>query len=245
VNILRRILRRWPILFDSAKALSRRLGNRTELYSFLNDVIPRRAAVTFLQIGAGDGVMNDPYREFILRNNFRGVLVEPLASQFARLQRNYSRKKGVAFANCAVSYPPRPIKIFLLAEDFLAQHPGRDLLLLQAASSRTRLLESLSICGVSEVEEHVIEVEVPAMTAEALQAEYGFSSFDCLFLDLEGHESNVLLNLNYQSVKPKLIAYEHIYLESSATIENHLKAMNFVVSNFSQDTVAVSPEWTR
>lgn len=243
MNALRRILRRWPILFDSAKTVSRQFGNRTLLYSFLSEAIPRNRPVSFLQIGAGDGLMNDPYREFILRDNLRGVLVEPLPSQFARLRRNYSRKNNVEFENCAVSYPAEPLRLFILDDDFLAQHPGRDLILLQAATSRRRLLESLAICGVSGVEEHVVELSVPAQTVEDLMAQHRLNTFDCLFLDLEGHEANVLLNLDYRSVQPKLIAFENIYLEDPQRVNDHLRLMNFELSPFAQDTVAVHREW--
>ena len=106
MNALRNALRHSPLLFDRAKALSRVLGNRTELYSCLAKHIPRQKHISFIQIGAADGLLHDPYREFILRKNLHGVLVEPLPAQFKRLQRNYRRKKGVSFANCAVSYPP-------------------------------------------------------------------------------------------------------------------------------------------
>ena len=243
MNVLRRTLRRWPLLFDSTKALSRRFGNQTSLYAFLNNVIPRDDDVSFIQIGAGDGLMHDPYREFILRGNLHGVLVEPLPSQFARLQKNYSRKKNVTFANCAVSYPSQTITLFVLSEEFLAHHPGRDLILLQAATSRARLLESLAICGVLGVEDDVVELSIPARTVEQIMANQQLSSCDCLFLDLEGHESNVLLNLDYTVVRPKLIAFEHIYLEQPQAVTDQLTKMHFRLSRFSQDTVAVGPDW--
>ena len=32
---------------------------------------------TFVQVGAHDGVMHDPLREFILKNKWNGLLIEP------------------------------------------------------------------------------------------------------------------------------------------------------------------------
>ena len=244
MNALRHFLRKSPLLFDAAKAVSRRLGNRTLLYSFLTKHIPRDRDVTFIQIGAGDGLVHDPYREFILRDNLRGVLVEPLPFQFTRLRRNYSRKRNVVFLNCAVSYPPGTIQLFTLDEKFLGQNRGRDLLLLQAATSRERLLESLSIVGLRNAEKYVVELLVPGRTIEDIMAKENYSSFDCLFLDLEGYEPHVLLNLDYSVSKPKLIAYEHIYLGQSAErIQLRLEEMGFRLIKFSQDTVAVAGEW--
>lgn len=244
MNALRFYLRRSPWLFDQAKAFSRILGNRTALYSFLAQHIPRSQPTTFIQIGAADGLLHDPFREFILQKNLRGLLVEPLPFQLVRLQRNYACKRGVNFAQCAVSYPPRKLDLFILSEAFLAVHPNRDVLALQASTSREQFIESLRGCGVTGVDDNIVSVQVPGFTVEQLMDQNHLSSCDCMFLDLEGYEPEVLLNMDYTCVQPKLIAYENIYLGTrSAEVRRHLEKMDFRLFDFPQDTVAVSPRW--
>jgi FkbM family methyltransferase len=243
---MRRLLRCTPLVFDATKAISRRFGNRTPLYSFLRKCIPRDRKVTFIQAGAADGLTHDPYREFILQGNLHGALVEPLPLQFRKLRRNYSRKKNVTFVNCAISYPPRAMKLFVLEEKFLARHPGREILLLQASTSREHLLSSLSIYGISGVENHILEVSVPGRSIEDIMVDAKFPSFDCIFLDLEGYEPRVLLHLDYRVVKPNVIAYEHIHLgQSTQIVRQHLELMGFSLFEFSQDTVALARRWLK
>ena len=49
----------------------------------------RNPRLTFLQIGAYDGIGEDDLRGLVLAHNLRGVLVEPQPSAFARLQHTY------------------------------------------------------------------------------------------------------------------------------------------------------------
>ena len=51
----------------------------------------RNPRLTFLQIGAFDGVGDDDLRELIMAHKLRGVLVEPQPSAFARLAANVSQ----------------------------------------------------------------------------------------------------------------------------------------------------------
>lgn len=244
MNLFRHILRCSPSLFDTAKALSRAFGNRTDLYSCLNKHIPRNSDITFIQIGAADGLMLDPYREFILRSNMRGVLVEPLPFQFKNLQFNYRKKKEVRAINCAVAYPPQQFELFTLDEEFLAKQVGKDMLALQASFSRECFAESLRNCGAAECSQHIVGLTVPGRTVEDLMHDSKLPTFDCMFLDIEGYEPQVLLNLDYAMIKPKLIAYEHIHLDPrESRIEEHLRSLGYSVFRFSQDSVAVSSDW--
>lgn len=43
--------------------------------------------VKFIQIGANDGITDDPIRKYILNHNWKGVLVEPNASVFESLKK--------------------------------------------------------------------------------------------------------------------------------------------------------------
>ena len=72
----------------------------TLLYRTFAKVYP---AATLVQIGANDGIVDDPLREFLLRGLWRGVLVEPVPYLFERLRRNYSSRPDLAFANVAIA----------------------------------------------------------------------------------------------------------------------------------------------
>ena len=107
------------------KSLVRKLGYDIVTYQDLPDrtlsVFPYVLAVEaaadhdffFVQIGANDGVRNDPLWETVTRLRLRGLLVEPVPDLFARLKANYSDCPNLLFEQAAVAHragnnPPIP-----------------------------------------------------------------------------------------------------------------------------------------
>src|SRR5436190_4439800 len=70
----------------------------------VNDLLARKKTdqLSFVQIGAHDGLHADPVRPFITRFHWKGVLVEPQPKIFQRLVKNYSAEKQLIFENAAV-----------------------------------------------------------------------------------------------------------------------------------------------
>lgn len=58
----------------------------------------------FVQIGANDGKSGDPLYEFIINNNWKGILIEPMPDVFEQLKENFSFASGrLIFENSAIS----------------------------------------------------------------------------------------------------------------------------------------------
>lgn len=242
--MIRRLLVRDPRVFDLARALARRCGRRTALHSLLDRVLPRSAPVTFLQAGAHDGVTNDPYREFILRPNFRGVLVEPVPGTFRRLLQAYRHRSGLAFESCLVAYPPgNAVSFYTFDEDFLRDRGDAGQLSMLASTDRARLLSGLA--PGDPADGHVVETRVPGHTIEELMARHGFASFDCLFLDIEGYEARVLAAVDLDALQTKLIAFESLHLGAERpAIEARLARAGFALWDVGQEVVAVRAPWS-
>jgi hypothetical protein len=58
--------------------------------------------ITILQIGACDGITNDPIYHFVRRGRARAILVEPNPYAFARLQNAYAGLPNVTLIQAAV-----------------------------------------------------------------------------------------------------------------------------------------------
>jgi FkbM family methyltransferase len=56
----------------------------------------------FLQIGANDGVRDDPLHHIIRRYQLSGLLIEPLPDLFEQLKANYADCSGLSFECCAI-----------------------------------------------------------------------------------------------------------------------------------------------
>jgi hypothetical protein len=75
------------------------------MYLEISKHLPKNKPFTFLQIGANDGISKDPFREFMIRPNARGVTTEPVPEYFATMQATYRAYPNVIPANYAIGYP--------------------------------------------------------------------------------------------------------------------------------------------
>ena len=55
---------------------------------FVNEV-GKKDDFFFIQVGANDGLMCDPIRQFIVKHSWGGILVEPVPDYFELLKKNY------------------------------------------------------------------------------------------------------------------------------------------------------------
>ena len=78
----------------------------------------------FVQIGAMDGVVDDPLREHVLASGWRGLLVEPLPDMFERLRANYAGREGLRFERTAIVDRSGPVEMFRVDPQQLARFPS-------------------------------------------------------------------------------------------------------------------------
>jgi len=120
-----KILSARPFLFDHIKRWSRRLGRVNALYLRLASDPQLHRSITFLQIGANDGIARDPIREFIVRYGWNGIAVEPLPSMYSLLKRDYARYPAVTPVNCAISYGGgSKLTLFCVSDSALNRYPS-------------------------------------------------------------------------------------------------------------------------
>jgi FkbM family methyltransferase len=69
----------------------------------LTQVSADRPDFFFAQIGANDGLTDDPIRQFVTKYHWRGVLVEPQPQVFQHLLKNYEQEKQLILENAAIA----------------------------------------------------------------------------------------------------------------------------------------------
>lgn len=209
-------------LYDVLKKAKRKLGITTPFGARLRELLGSHKNFSFVQIGANDGVTLDPYREFIMESRGVGVLVEPLPWLAARLRRNYRHRENLFFETVAVAYEGRSIILHVPDSEDRS-----------AVASLDR--EHLRRHGVSGMR----ELRVPVATVEALLEKYRLASVDCLFLDVEGAEAQILLGMDYSRVGAGLIAFESAHLgDQRARIDEKLRANGYRLEEFGMDALA-------
>jgi FkbM family methyltransferase len=229
-------LRRYPWLFDRLNQIGRRLGHQSPLYAELSRVLPSGQAFTFLQIGANDGISYDPFREFMIRPEAHGIAVEPVPEYHRKVGQNYRFYPRVLTENCAVGYPAATLPFFAYTDSYLEQRDFEELAGL-AGFDQSKLVGSL-LPGENPAA-CIRELAIPVRTVEQVLDRHGFASVDCLFMDCEGHEENILTHLDFERVRPRLIVFEHAHFGShAAVIEAALAAQGFQFTRLQFDTIA-------
>ena len=88
----------------------------------VSEKLKRGEPFYFVQVGANDGVLDDPLRELIYQHHFPGLLIEPLPDLFERLKTNYAGEHQLVYENVAILDREGPVEIHRIRSD--ADVPG-------------------------------------------------------------------------------------------------------------------------
>lgn len=229
----RQSLQNWlytqPPLVDFLRRIKRGVGLGSAFNRRLQALLHPLGNFTFIQIGAHDGFTGDPFRTFILSTSGRGVLIEPQSSLIPLLEQHYRSRPGISIVRAAVSYSgASTVTLYssALATAFAPNHPS-----LLASTSEGHLTTYSDGGGREE--------QVPAVTIEALISQQGLKTVDCLFLDVEGAEADILLGMDSDVFCPKLICFEWVHIqEKLEQVSQHLRGMGFSLETFDADIIA-------
>jgi FkbM family methyltransferase len=195
--------------------------------------------LTFIEIGANDGISGDPLREFIVKYPWKGILVEPQPDVFEKLKSNYAEfKDRVSFENVAISTNSAPLEMYRVPRNPRAPHGGSTI-----ASTNSKTTAKQAHASLSDLE----KISVPTATLDSLVQKYGMGDFDILQLDTEGYEWEVLQTLDLSRTRPWLIGFEHGHLTPVAidSMVQHLNRYGYVVQygGYNTDSVAIRSDF--
>lgn len=234
-------LRNHPRLYDFCKRLDPR---RDPASDFFRGYSRRHAgAVTFVQVGANDGLSNDPIRQYVVRHGWRGLFVEPLPGAFEVLKRNYAHvdPRRLTFVNAAISEADAPsIPFWTLTDEFLASVPASARLsyLQKSSFSREHLLRTVSLPDPPEA--FIRAIDVPCMTLnELLRRHWHGPAIQLLVIDAEGHEWAILSALDFSQWSPQTIFFEsHNLGVHKSAVFDLLARQRYAVTELGRDSVA-------
>lgn len=189
--------------------------------------------VTFVQIGAFDGVAGDPIRPLILeQESWAGLLVEPDAEAFTQLKSNYEAQADrLHFLNCAISDESGEVAFYSIAKEELEGLP--------AWAGEVASLDA------AHIKKWFPEVPVQSTTVQALSFEDAVARFDLqrvdlIVMDVEGLEGRLLGAIDLARYRVKFLLYEHVHLptEEDLRIRQRLADEGFSIKQFGRDTIA-------
>lgn len=164
-----------------------------------------------VQIGSNDGRTGDPIYRLLHKNvEWRGLFVEPVPYLFKRLLENYSDRQRFQFANVAINDGKPGIFYFVdqLAREHFPNLPAWfDQLGSFDRSHITRHLEG-------QLDLFIVEQPVEGTTLDNLLSDQNIERIDILHVDTEGHDWNILSQLDLERFSPEVILYENKHLSA-------------------------------
>jgi len=179
----------------------------------------------FLQIGAFDGVNNDPLNDLIKKHDLKGIVVEPQPQAFDLLKENYKSTNNLVFVNAAISNKDETKPFYTTKTEAI-----------QVASFNKQHLIKRNVPVT-----HIAEVEMQCFTINTLLEQNNFSSLDLIQIDTEGYDFEIVKTIDFTKVQPLVIRYEHEHL-SPSDFSNSLELLadqgyQFIVER--RDVVAI------
>jgi FkbM family methyltransferase len=172
----------------------------------LNGYDARKDELIILQVGACDGITNDPIRYHVAKGSTRAILIEPNPFAFARLQKTYEGLSNVTLIQTAIGERDGEAHLYRIKKTDKADSEID--FALQVASFYRKHLER------HDRKPHEIErITVPCRSLASLVAELGLTKIDLLQIDAEGFDAAVVRMALNMSVRPDCINFEHIHLK--------------------------------
>jgi FkbM family methyltransferase len=212
----------------------------------MQDYVQTQPNVSFLQIGAHDGISADPASQQIRKHpQWRGILVEPQPISFQQLCQNYQGEDRFIFENLAIGAENGTLPFYTVREDI----PDLPFWLPQSASfDRQHVLGALHYWKhvrqfeniPDDLESVIVEVQVPTMTIQSLLAKHQMQQLDLLVMATPGFDYQIIKSFPFELMKPSIICFEYFTLtpEDREACLRLLADLGYSVGRFAVRAVA-------
>lgn len=195
----------------------------------------QRTKVSFIQIGANDGVSNDPIRDHVLRCGWKGLLIEPDPRMFAQLCKNYAGRKDLKILNRAVG-TGEPMDFY-----FIKGGEGGVPSWATGLGSFSKEVLLSHAKAWPQIDKYLLVRKIDTITPTQMFSELGCAGVDLLVMDVEGYEWEILRNIDLIRHPIDCIYYEskHIPRKVHEKVLEYLVDYGYQVGVGGIDTVAL------
>ncbi|MFW6275458.1 MAG: FkbM family methyltransferase [bacterium] len=215
---------------------------------FANRFSKNNPGLTVVQVGANDGINQDPIHKFIRRDGWKGVLLEPQKNVYqAFLKPLHANAPDVHTLNAALSHKDGQQPIYRIA--FSSERWATGLTsfrkeVLEEAIDTGHVARCAKKSGISlpeNKEDYITEDIIEAVSPKTLLNRYDIKQIDWLQIDTEGFDFEVIKMFDIAVSKPRVIVFEHSHLSVSelAACNEHLKKHEYRYSQFGGNTLAI------
>jgi FkbM family methyltransferase len=169
--------------------------------------------VSVVQIGANDGVTNDPINHLVTSRGWSLLAVEPLAPAFSRLTQTYRFAPNVQCVRCAIAERNGELTLYTVAPS-PDSGPMDDHL---ASFSREVLMKHWR--RIPNLENRIVTQSVRAVTLQTLLEEYNVDAIDLMQIDTEGFDFEIIKMVLAAGLTPPILAFEWEHLDKQTMWE--------------------------
>jgi len=204
----------------------------------------RQRRVFFIQIGAADGKRADPIYHFVKRYKWEGVLVEPLPDVFELLKKNYHSVSGLNFENVAISEKNEMRSMSRIPLSAVEQNrvPRWAFGISSLVPEKTVFSHKNTSKSVFvNLQKEKISENVKCITLKSLLDKHKIKEVDVLQIDTEGYDINIIRQINFSELRPKVINFEQQWLteQEKNFVTKHLKSFGYFLYNCGEDMLAL------
>jgi FkbM family methyltransferase len=162
------------------------------------------APFVFIEIGAFDGVTEDPIHDYVMRFGWRGVLLEPQLRYFTALQETYRDRPELVLLNAALDRTSGTRTLYRIDDPDAPGMPE------WAPETGSFLPDSLlRNPGLPNVADRIVSEPVETITFQDVLAHAGTDQIDLIQIDAECYDAEIIEMIDFDRVRPPIIRFEH------------------------------------
>jgi len=178
-----------------------------------DDVVCRRmfecgSELTFIQVGAFDGITKDPLRKYINKCGWRGVVIEPQARAASQLRELYGDNDRVVILQAALDGKSGRRTLYTVDAPRAPAWAGG-----LASFQRETIIKHSDL--IPELETMILEDAVDCVTFDEVLEVVKCKQIDLLQIDTEGADGHILSLFPLDRVQPAIIHWEVKHLSTS------------------------------
>ncbi len=158
--------------------------------------------IFFIEVGANDGVTDDPISEFITRDHWSGIMVEPVKYLFDELVSHYKIRENLIFENAAIAERNGVMDFYYYrkTEKIPKWCGGGGSLIKEGFQNKPDYMQ------------YLVTEKVKCVTLEALLQKYNVKHVHLFLIDTEGYDYKIIKQMDFTKIKPNVILYEDMNL---------------------------------
>ena len=203
--------------------------------------------VFVIQVGANDGINNDPVHKYIKRDKWSGILIEPQKYVFEKyLKKVYSKHKNIETLCSAIGEEDGSQILYKIGwcnmrwATGLSSFQRESLQKAYDSGLVKNAAKKFDLTLPSNTSQYIVEETVSVISPAILISKYKVFDIDLLQIDVEGYDYEVIKMFDLTSTKPKNIVYENIHLSEQDKIncEAYLLSLGYKIKEFDSNTLA-------